>query len=192
VIRFRDTKNRPNPPPWLAGAPNLHRRQSAEGELWMCGEALYLDGSGTWTPIGDGYEVAGPVESWAVYQRTYGWVDLAEVTDMCGRTWMAPRILNESGERAFRVHYGADFLPSPTAEQYRMMEIADAARDALRAAAAGTQEVPMQMACRWAAELLGTAYRLPVDAIAVLGILDDVLTIGVINVGAAVEVEVAP
>lgn len=191
MIRFRDTKSRPQPPSWLVGAANLHRRPNADGELWMCGDPIYLDNSGKWAPIGDGYEVAGPVESWADYQRNDRWVDVVEVHDMSGRRWVAPKILDEAGDRAFRVSYGADFLPSPTAEQYRMLEVAQAARDALKASSAGTQDVPMQMACRWAAEMMGAAYRLPVDAIAALGILDDVLVIGYINAGASVETEVA-
>jgi hypothetical protein len=190
VIRFRDTLSRSTPPPWLAGAENLHRRQSRCGELWACGDALYLTDAGPWRDIGDGYEVSGPVESWEDYRKREDWAEFDIVTDLRGREWAAPRVIDAAGDRVFRVAYGPDFLPELTAEQYRMLDVAKAARDALTAGAAGTQDVPMTIACRWAADLLGVAYRLPVPAVAALAIMDDGLAAAVLAtaVGAGVEV----
>lgn len=191
MIRFRDTLSRSAPPSWLVGAANLHRRPHRDGELWACGDALYLDDAGPWRDVGDGYAVAGPVEAWGAYRKGESWADFEPVADLRGRLWMAPRVLDATGERVFRVAYGPDFLPELTPEQYRMLDIAKAARDALTAGQTGVQDVPMQTACRWAAELLGVAYHLPVPAVAALAILDDALSVGVLSVAIGAQVEAA-
>lgn len=189
MIRFRDTLSRPAPPPWLAGADSLHRRPSRDGELWMCGDALYMTDAGPWRDIGDGYQVAGPVESWEDYRTRADWAEFDTVTDLRGRKWAAPRVIDAAGDRVFRVAYGPDFLPELTAEQYRMLDVAKAARDALTAGERGTQDVPMNVACRWAADLLSVAYRIPVPAVAALAILDDGLATGILSVAIGADVE---
>lgn len=192
MIRFRDTLNRSKPPAWLAGARNLHRRASVMGELWACGDALYLTDAGPWKPIGDGYEVAGPVESWDDYRRADSWFNTEDAHDMAGRAWAIPRVLDENGDRAFRVAYGADFLPELSPEQYHVLEVAKAAKDAIDASTRGVQDAGVQAACRWAAELIARAYHLPVPAIAALCILDDDLATGALSVAIGMRCEVKP
>ena len=191
MIRFRDTQNRTGPPQWLADMPNVHRRASSGGDLWMRGDAVCLSDAGPWRPISDGYEVAGPVESAEDYEIDPTWFSIRRVTDMAGREWAIPSVLDANGDRAFRVGYGPDFLPELTAVQYHVLEIAKAARDAIAASTSGTQDAGVQVACRWAASLLSVAYSLPVDAIAALRILDDVLVIGAISaaIGLSCRVE---
>jgi len=171
--------------------PNVHRRASAGGELWMRGDAVCLSDAGPWRPISDGYEVAGPVEAAEDYEREPTWFSVERVADMAGREWAVPRILDASGNRAFRVGYGADFLPELTAEQTYILEIAKAARDAIAASTSGTQDAGVQVACRWAASLLSVSYSLPIEAIAGLRILDDVLVIATISasIGLSCRVE---
>jgi hypothetical protein len=192
VIRYRDTLSRSQPPPWLAGAPNLHRRPGREGEVWVCGDVIFASPDGPWLPIGDGYEVAGPVDNHTDYLKGAAWVSTEPVQDLYGREWQAPRILDAAGERVFRVSYGADFLPSLTPEQYRMLDMAKVARDAIAASTSGTQDAGTQMACRWAAEFLACTYRLPVPAIAALCVMDDMLAIGTLSVAIGLSCEVKP
>ena len=191
MIRFRDTQSRTGPPPWLADVPNVHRRASAGGELWMRGDAVCLSDAGPWRPVVDGYEVAGPVESAEDYEREPTWFSVERVADMAGREWAVPCILDASGNRAFRVGYGANFLPELTAEQTYILEIAKAARDAIAASTSGTQDAGVQVACRWAAALLSVTYSIPVEAIAGLRILDDVLVVAAISasIGLSCRVE---
>lgn len=191
MIRFRDTKNRNAPPPWLTKAVGLQRRADPHGTLWACGDAYLLGSDGDWCALGDGYEVAGPVEDQDTYRRESAWLDVVDVQDLSGREWVAPRILDASGERAFRVSYGADFLPHLSPEQYRYVDIAKAARDGLATGAAGVQDVPMPTACRWAAELLCAVYHLPPGAIGHLCILDDLLVTSVLGAAIGLGVEVA-
>lgn len=188
MIRFRDTLHRNAPPPWLAKATGLQRRTDPHGVLWACGDAYLLGAEGAWAAIGDGYEVAGPADNHDDYLSVPPWVSTAPVEDITGRIWEVPRILDVAGERAFRVNYGADFLPSLTPQQYRLTEVAKAARDAVIAATNGTQDVGVQAACRWSAEFLTTTYCLPVDAIARLSILDDMLAVGVLSAAIGVQV----
>lgn len=181
MIRFRDTLSRSQPPPFLVGAANLNRRPARAGEIWVAGDPMFADDAGPWRAIGDGYEVAGPVDNHDAYRKAALWVSTEPVSDLAGRFWEAPRILDAAGERVFRVNYGPDFLPELTPEQYRMMDVAKAARDAIAASTSGTQDAGTQAACRWAAELLACTYHLPVPAIAALCIMDDTLTVGVIS-----------
>ncbi len=174
----------------MAGADDLVQRQSRDGTLWAIGDALTLGDDGPWLDIGDGYAVAGPVTEHQAYQRQASWLKTQDVTDLHGRDWAVPLILTADGDRAFQVCYGRDFLPAPTPEQYRMLDVAQAARDALIANAGGTQDVPMVMACRWAAELLCASYHLTPDAVAALTILDDALVLALIGASVGLSVEV--
>jgi hypothetical protein len=192
VIRFLDRLSRPTAPAWLAGAEGLAQRRCRDGVLWAIGDPITLGDDGPWIDIGDGISVAGPVESHAEYERNAAWLRTVTVSDLRGRAWEVPVILDERGERAFCVSYGADFLPAPTPEQYRMLDIAKAARDALIAASSGTQDIPMQMACRWAAELLCASYHLTPETVAALAILDDELVLQIIGNAVGLPVEVAP
>lgn len=189
MIRFRDIKNRPAPPAWLVGAPDLVQRASRDGMLWGIGDALTLDGGGIWHDIGDGISVAGPVDAHEAYQRRYSWFTTDEVEDLSGRVWHIPRIVDGNGERAFRVAYGPDFLPALTAEQYAMLEIAKAARDGIAASESGVQDVDMPTACRWAAVLLSCSYHLNVGSVAHLRILDDALVVGALQVACGIRAE---
>lgn len=190
MIRFRDTLNRPQPPPWLEGAANLNRRPARDGELWACGDALYLTDAGPWRDIGDGYQVAGPADNPDDYRRADTWAQFGTVIDLRGREWAVPSVIDIAGERLFSVAYGPDFLPELTPQQERMMAVARAARDALTAGGKGTQDVDMRLACQWAAEFLCVAYHWSVPTVAGLGILDDALVIGTLQYGASVDVEV--
>jgi hypothetical protein len=190
MIRFRDTLSRPQPPPWLEGAANLNRRPARDGELWACGDTLYLTDAGPWRDIGDGYAVAGPVADTEAYRRAECWADFDDVPDLRGHMWSVPRVMDAAGERLFRVSYGPDFLPELTPQQSRMLEVAKAARDALTAGQQGTQDVDMRLACQWAAELLCVGYHLSVKSVAGLGILDDALVIGALSLAVGADVEV--
>lgn len=190
MIRFLDSSRSPQPPAFLRGATELQQRQSRNGTLWGCGDVYELDESGEWTALSETLSVAGPVDGHARYLRRTPWVRTVEVTDINGISWMAPRILDKAGERVFSVSYGIDFLPRLTPEQYRAMDIAKAARDALVAASAGTQDVDMALAARWAAELLAIPYHFPVEAIAALGILDDAIIPGALHVATDLRLEV--
>jgi len=161
--------------------------------LWGVGDALTLDGGGIWNDLADGYAVAGPVDAHEAYQKRQSWFSTVEVEDLSGRVWQAPRIIDASGERVFRVAYGRDFLPELTAEQYRILDVAKAARDAIAASTSGTQDATTQMACRWAAELLACTYHLSVDSIATLRIMDDALAVAVISaaIGLSCKAEAA-
>lgn len=192
MIRFRDTLSRSQPPPWMAGAANLNRRPSREGELWACGDALYLTDAGPWVDIGDGYHVSGPIDGHTAYARRATWFDVEQVADMHGNLWDIPRIMDSTGNRVFRVSYGNDFLPELTPEQYHVMEVCKAARDAIAASTDGVQDVGVQAACRWAAELMARSYHMPVSAIAALCIMDDQLAIGALSVAIGLSCEVQP
>lgn len=192
MIRFRDTMSRSQPPPWLVGAANLSRRPARDGELWACGDALFLTDAGPWVDIGDGYHVAGHVSDHTDYLRASTWFDSESVTDMHGNAWEIPRVTDASGNRVFRVSYGKEFLPELTPEQYHVMEVCKAARDAIAASTDGVQDVGVQAACRWAAELMARSYHLPVSAIAALCIMDDHLAIGALSVAIGLSCEVQP
>lgn len=189
MIRFRDTKSRPSTPAWLAGAPDLVQRASLHGMLWGVGDALTLDAGGVWHDLADGYAVAGPVDAHEAYQRRQSWFTTVSVEDLSGRVWQIPRILDGNGDRAFRVSYGPDFLPSLTAEQYAMLEIAQAARDGVAASESGVQDVDMPTACRWVAAFLSVAYHLSAEAIGHLRILDDALVVGAIQAACGLRAE---
>jgi len=68
-------------------------------------------------------------------------------------------------------------LPALTAEQYRAMDICQAARDAAKA-----DDLPMDLAARYAAELLCMANHLSIEVIQKLRVLDDVLIVMAIQV----------
>lgn len=189
MIRFRDSKSRPTPPAWLAGAADLVQRASPHGMLWGVGDALTLDGGGVWHDMGEGYAVAGPVDAHDAYQKRQSWFSTVGVEDLSGRVWQIPRILDGNGDRAFRVSYGPGFTPSLTAEQYAMMELAQAARDGVSASESGVQDVDMSIACQWAASFLSVAYHLSPDAIAHLCILDDALVVGAIQASCGLRAE---
>jgi hypothetical protein len=189
VIRFRDSKSRPTPPPWLVGASDLVQRVSRDGTLWGAGDALTLDAGGIWHDIGDGIAVAGPTDAHDAYQKRQAWFTTEAVEDLSGRTWEIPRIVDANGERAFRVAYGPDFLPALTAEQYAMIEIAKAARDGVIASQTGVQDVDMPTACRWAAALLCCSYHLNAASVGCLHILDDALVVGAIQAACGVTTE---
>jgi hypothetical protein len=182
MIRFRDTLNRSSAPPWLIGAHNLHRKPSRDGELWACGDAFYLTDAGPWRELGDGYEVAGPIDAFQDYRRADSWFSVCQAYDMHGNAWDIPKILDAAGNRVFRVSYGRDFMPELSAEQYRILEVAKAAKDAIAASTDGVQDVGVQAACRWAAELLTVSYHLPIEAIAELCIMDDDLAVGALSI----------
>jgi hypothetical protein len=157
--------------------------------LWAVGDAMTLDESGSWLNIGDGYAVAGPGDEHAAYRKAQSWFMTEPVTDLTGRVWHIPRIIDGDGERVFRVAYGADFTPALTPEQYRMMDIAKAARDGIVASESGVQDVDMQMCCRWVADMLACAYHLPPAAIGALCILDDALVVGAMRASCQVNAE---
>lgn len=192
MILIADTKHadRTTPPSWLAGAPGLQRRDGVDGRWWGIGDG-YLVGpqDRPFLQLDDGWRVTlldgfDP----RTIARAQHWCPTRPVADLQGRVWFAPELLNQHGERIFRVSYGEDFLPALTPEQKRAQEIADAARQALITAAKEAANddqrtgsgLPVSVAGRWAAELLALVNHVSVPVLGKLGLLDDALIGGVL------------
>lgn len=186
MLVYRDTKaaERRNPPPWLEGAADLLERASRDPvRYWGIGNAHLLGDRKDWHDLDDGWQVsvAGPIYP-QQFRRTLRWCRSVQVEDTAGRIWTAPVILNEHGDRTILVTYGKDFLPVLSNAQARAVEIAKAARDGLVAA----QEIEdggldFDVAARWGAELLSLTHHISMEGIAVLGLLDMALILGVLE-----------
>jgi hypothetical protein len=187
VIVVRDSLSRKTPPPWMAGAADLNCRESDAGTLWGIGDGYLLGPQPVWRDLGDGYAVGGTVDATdpVSLRRSQLWADCAEVPDLHARMWSVPSIIGLDGCRRFRVAYGAGYLPSLTPEQYRALDIANAAREA-----AAADSLPMEIAAQYAAELLCMSTHLSVEVVQAMTMLDDVLILGVINTAIGVSCEV--
>lgn len=189
MILYEETKPREDaaPPAWLEGAPDLQRRDGVGKRWWGIGSGAFVGDQPTakWLPIGGGVRVVllkgFDPRALAVSQQ---WCPVTLAADLQGRVWPVPCVLSQSGDRQFRTSYGPDFLPALTPEQAKAEAVAKAARSALIASVADQTGLPMQLACRWAAELLATVNHVSVDVIAGLGLLDDALVAAVLYAAA--------
>lgn len=183
MIVYRDKQRRLTAPSWLDGAPDLARRESADfsywgiGESYLCGPQPHLE----WSDVGGDYAatIVGDLSTERLH-RAQRWCDITHGPDMQGRRWAIPAPLTLAGERAFRVAYGADFLPLLTIPQKRTEEIARAARGALIAASDDNSGIPMATACAWTAELLSVTNYVSPKVLAALGLIDDILVAAVL------------
>lgn len=182
MLVYKDTKapERRNAPPWLEGAADLGERNERGQERfrwWGIGNPHLVGERNDWRQLDDGWQVgvAGPIDP-QQFRRTLRWCRTINVQCTNGRTWTAPVILNERGSRVILVSYGKDLLPALTAAQSRAFEIATAAREHLEAAFQ-TEDggLDMDIAVRWAVELLTLTHHISMEAIAVLELMDEAL-----------------
>jgi hypothetical protein len=173
MILFRDRNRRGSPPPWCDGAADLVSRSDSAGTLWAIGDPLLVGPQRSWIDIADGWDgcVLPPLDPAILVRRqlveTY---EMAECKDLSGRRWFVPILLDESGRRAFRVQRGRDWLPALTPEQDRCLAIAHEIRDC--------SELPVEIACQYAAECISLANHVSPLVMAALGLMDDCLAIG--------------
>jgi hypothetical protein len=180
MILYEETKPREDaaPPAWLDGARDLQRRDGHQRRWWGIGSGVFVgeQPDAKWVPIGGGIKAAilkgFDPSALAIDQQ---WCPTTFASDLKGRSWVVPCVLSSSGDRQFRTSYGPDFLPALTPEQAKAEAVAKAARAALVASVADNTGLPMQLACRWSAELLATVNHISVDVVAGLGLLDDAL-----------------
>jgi hypothetical protein len=188
VILYRDLKHaeRVTPPPWLDGAANLQARDDTKsGRLWGIGDAFLLEPAERgWSDLEDGWQVrvAGKVNAMDL-ARDQKWCAVMPVTSLEDVIWMAPRVLDITGERAFRVAYGADFFPELSPDQKRAYAIAEEARVLL---AQGAREggFSASLGARYAADLLSVVNHITPAAIARLRLMDDAVILGVLRTAA--------
>ena len=195
MIVYRDRRKLEGPtcPEWIAewqpvtGHALCHRDTEA-GHIVGVADPLLFKPAARWFEVDQDWEAAlvGKEPNPGVLARSVIWCDVRPVQDLAERVWMAPVILTEKGERAFRVSYGSNWLPSLTPAQERAEKIAKAARDALAGGGAN-----MAVACQWAAELLCVTYHLHVNVISNLALLDDRLVPEVLGVAAGLPLEVS-
>jgi hypothetical protein len=177
VIIYHDTsKDRTDPPAWIADARNLQCRHGQGERWWGVGAEAWLVGDrpGPWHDLSDGWRccLVGEVDPKELI-RQQRWCDTEMAIDLTGRRWQAPIILGPDGEPIFRVTYGGkDFARQPTPLQAMAEEIARSARQALKS---GGIEGPHSR--QWAARALAITHHLDVEVIGVLGLLDDALVL---------------
>lgn len=178
-----------NPPPFLTGARDVSIRQSLHGgcffgigPVYLCGfnamtEGVVLDGG--WKAM-----VVGAMDPFTL-QREMSGQPIIGMIDMENRTWATPMILNSAGKRAFPVRYGPDFKPILSQEQVVLMEYAIEARELLPRLVGTNDEDErdelLPVACRFAARALAYANHISDEVIGKLGLLDTVLTVGVLT-----------
>lgn len=185
MILYEETNPREDgaPPAWLEGAADLQRREGPGKRWWGIGSGALVGDQPTaiWAPLPGGIRaVALKGFDPRALAHNQQWCPITHAADLKGRIWLVPCVLSQSGDRQFRTAYGSDFLPALTPEQTKAEAVAKAARGAIVASVADQTGLPMQLACRWAAELLATVNHVSVDAIATLGLLDDALVAAVL------------
>jgi hypothetical protein len=183
MLKVLDTKSRTTPPLWLHGAADLQHTTCADGDLWGIGDAALLGNDGPWIALPDGYSVGGEVDP-AEIRKPQAWSDTASAIDGEGRWWSVPALLSARGGRNFRVAYGLDWMPSLTAEQARLEQIAQSARQALTTG----EDVPMPVACQWAAELLAAMHYVSPQVLAAMRCLDDMLVAQALAIASGVAI----
>lgn len=176
MIRVLDTLGRVSAPAWMVGAADLQCRPCRDGVLWGIGDGALLCDLGPWVEIGDGYRVCGDQPPGELERGDPAWPTIA-VADMRGQAWQAPAVLDEKGNRAFRVSFGPDWLPALTPAQARAMNLADEVRSAMQSG----RDVPMAVCCQWSAEFLSLTHYLSPKVIAACGLLDEALVIQVMS-----------
>jgi hypothetical protein len=191
LVYLRKQAGPPEVPPWLDGwkAPAEHlalcHRDSDAGHMVGAGDPLLMCQPAKWKTLSADWLV-GETErtvNAGILTRDQLWCDIEVVADLKETPWVAPRILNKAGGRAFRVAYGADWLPALSDEQARAEKIALAAREALLSAGS----VDMPIACQWAAELLCVTYHLHPQVFAAFALLDDRLVPEVLGAAAGLD-----
>jgi hypothetical protein len=183
VITYLDTTHTSACPPWLVGAQSIATAEGPHGRLWGAGDPWLLrctmadpEMDGDWRCRWDGV----PEQL-----RKHLWAEPVPVEDLQGRKWRAPKILTSSGERAFSVAYGRDWLPALTPAQERALAIAKAAKTAFD----GADYPDQPTCCQWAAELLTVCHHIPVDAVGACAIMDDALVIKILAAATATDIE---
>jgi hypothetical protein len=195
MIVYRDSRKLSGPtcPEWLsewkpgsAGVHSLCHRDTADGHLVGVGDPLLFSPPRRWFDVDQDWQAGsiGKDLNHGVLARDLLWCESRACADLADRVWMAPVILTAGGDRAFRVAYGSNWLPSLTPEQTRAEKVAVAAREALLSGGAD-----MAIACQWAAELLCVTYHLHVQVIAGLALLDDRLVPEVLATAAGINLE---
>jgi hypothetical protein len=163
----------------------LCHREGDGGHIVGIGSSVAFPSPRRWHALDDGWRVGLNAREFvpAAIERAQGWFDTESVDDLRGRRWSAPVILTREGSRAFRVTYGATWLPDLTPEQERAEKIAQAARvEILKAYAGHDADLEMATACQWAAELLALTHHLTPGVLGALGLMDDGLAMGVLRV----------
>jgi len=185
MIRVLDRQSRATPPAWMVGAADLCSANCRDGIVHGIGHAALLYGDGPWRDLPDGYAWAGSIsqEEEPTMRRFPPAYACEEVTDGALRQWMAPRIIDERGERAFPVAYGDDWLPSPTDEQQRALRLAAEALVELRSESGAG----IRSCLAIAAEFLCLVYHLTPRIVAGLRMLDDRLMIETLRTAASLE-----
>lgn len=179
IVCDHKANERKDPPAWLEGAEELQSRDSQDGQRWHGIGPGYLCGpqpQATWKQLGDGYSacILKGFDPQSLSRRQH-WVQTALAADLLGRVWRVPCILSPEGDRAFSTAYGEDFLPLLTDEQAHAEKVAKAARAALASQAHGGDPIRMDLAARWAADLIACVNHVTPAVLAKLGLLDDAL-----------------
>lgn len=174
-------------PAWLEGAADLHERINPPGRLWAIGDGLQVADAPdrAWSDVGDGWQARVHAQAIGVeLARHLTWCPTSAVSDRDGNLWAALQLLDANGNPRIAYKYGGpSFMPVATPDQKRALDIAEAARSAFLSG----NDLPREVACTWAAELLALANHISVGAIAALGLLDDVLVVHVLRAAALGE-----
>ena len=164
-------------PDFLAGAPSLCSRIVEGGCLWgICDPILFSPPEAGWVevPCGRAALVGSPQDP--PLARHIDGMPLNVARDRAGHGWAVPCILNQGGERSFVAAIGADWLPSLSAEQSRLYEVAKAARaDLMRCADLPDDGLDAAVAARWCAELICAANYIDAGTLLALRLLDEAL-----------------
>lgn len=174
-------------PPWLAGAPDLQRRDLHGGvALWAIGDPLLVQPADTWQEVekvGENTCEAGTVgdrSTECLARHMPGW-HMETAHDAASGEWSVPVILNRSGERNFPCPFGPDYLPRPTHKQERLLHIGKAIRcELIRAGSAKDGEemsIDAAISARWAAEIIVFANHISEMTLLSLGYLDEILIV---------------
>lgn len=190
MIVYKDTRaaTRTTAPPWLEGAADLLAVESLDRQARLFGigqnNAHLIGERRDWQDLEDGWQfaVAGPLCP-DEFARTLRWCRTIEAVDTQGRTWRAPIILGEHGDRLILVTYGGkDFRPLLTPVQERICQLASDARHAICAAAASEEGgIDWALGARWTAELLCLTHHISMEVIGAIGVVDDALTLAVLS-----------
>lgn len=190
MLVYKDTQaaKRRTPPPWLEGAVDLQEANDRTGKArwWGIGNAHLVGERDDWISLDDGWQVAvaGPINP-QQFRRSLRWCRTVNVEDTQGRLWTAPVITDAKGVRLILAAYGADFLPALNAAQQRAWDVAQAARDHLRA----VQEIEdgaldMSLCARWAAEYLSLTHHISPEVLTAIpsaAMLDQALALRVVS-----------
>lgn len=198
VYRDKSKSTSPRVPLHLSGAADLCRRDTANGRLVAIADPIYLgepDASAQWHDLGDDWEVclARPMTQTSLnmlMRRTPAALPFAEVVDAKGFTWYVLTALDANGKLALPVPFGKDpttgqWRRAPTAEQATWIAAAEGARAEI--AAERLSEIPIDVAAEWASTLLAATYHVTTDVLAVTGLLDDKLALGVMLCNSGID-----